>query len=100
VVFDMIASFSDDMTEDLFRLVISAKVRRFPAEVRKRARNKLYVLDAATSLGDLKAVPGNRLEALAGDLAGYHSIRINDQWRVVFKWVENAAKEVRITDYH
>ncbi|HJX52972.1 MAG TPA: type II toxin-antitoxin system RelE/ParE family toxin [Polyangia bacterium] len=96
----MIASFSDDMTEHLFRLVISAKVRRFPAEVRKRARNKLYVLDAATSLADLKAVPGNHLEALAGHLAGYYSIRINDQWRVVFKWEGNNAREVRIADYH
>jgi proteic killer suppression protein len=96
----MIASFSDDMTEDLFRLVLSAKVRRFPPEVRKRARNKLYILDSATCLSDLKAVPGNRLEALTGDLAGYHSIRINDQWRVVFKWEENNAKQVRITDYH
>jgi proteic killer suppression protein len=96
----MIAGFSDDMTEDLFRLHISAKVRRFPAEVRRRARNKLYVLDAATSLADLNAVPGNHLEALIGNLAGYHSIRINDQWRVVFKWEENNAKEVRITDYH
>ena len=96
----MIASFSDDMTEDLFRLVLTAKVRRFPPEVRKRARNKLYILDSATSLSDLKAIPGNRLEALTGDLAGYHSIRINDQWRVVFKWEENNAKQVRITDYH
>ena len=96
----MIDSFSDDMSRDLFRLVLSAKVRRFPAEVRKRARNKLYVLDSATSLSDLKAVPGNRLEALTGDLAGYHSIRINDQWRVVFKWEGNNAREVRIMDYH
>ena len=96
----MIASFSDAMSKDLFRLVISAKVRRFPAEVRKRARNKLYILDAATSLADLKAVPGNHFEALVGDLAGYYSIRINDQWRVVFKWEENNAREVRIADYH
>jgi proteic killer suppression protein len=96
----MIASFSDDMTEHLFRLVISAKVRRFPAEVRKRARNKLYVLDAAASLADLKAVPGNHLEALTGNLAGHYSIRINDQWRVVFKWEGNNARDVRIADYH
>ena len=96
----MIASFSDDLAEDLFRLVRSAKVRRFPEELRKRTRNKLYILDAATSLADLKAVPGNHLEALSGDLAGYHSIRINLQWRVVFKWEDHNAKEVRINDYH
>jgi proteic killer suppression protein len=96
----MIDSFSDDMSRDLFRLVLSAKVRRFPGEVRKRARNKLYVLDAATSLSDLRAVPGNRLEALTGDLTGYYSIRINDQWRVVFKWEGNNAREVCITYYH
>ena len=96
----MIVSFADAMTEDLFKLKLSGRVLRFPPEVRKRARNKLYLLHAATSLADLQAVPGNRLEPLVGDLAGYHSIRINDQWRVVFRWDGKGAKEVRVADYH
>lgn len=96
----MIVSFSDDMTESLFKLENTAKTRRFPADVRERARRKLYVLAAATSLADLGNVPGNRHEALVGDLAGFHSIRINDQWRVIFKWAGDNAREVRIADYH
>jgi proteic killer suppression protein len=96
----MIVSFSDDLTEDLFRHRDTAKVRRFPAEVRRRAERRLVVLNAAVSLADLKSVPGNRLESLVGNQAGYHSIRINNQWRVVFKWEGNNASEVQITDYH
>lgn len=93
----MIRSFADAATEDLYNGVDSAKVRRIPADIRDRAVRKLDVLNAASVLDDLAAVPGNNLEALKGELAGYHSIRVNKQWRIVFKW-NNGAEEVRIED--
>jgi proteic killer suppression protein len=95
----LITSFSDPTTKDLFERKNSARARKFPQDVRDRALDKLDVLDAAISLDDLGKIPGNRLEALRGDLAGYHSIRINDQWRVVFKWQGTDATEVHIADY-
>jgi len=73
--------------------------RRFQANARI-AKRKLDHLQAATSLLDLAAVPGNRLEALSGDRLGQHSIRINDQWRICFAWKDSDAYEVEITDYH
>ena len=63
-------------------------------------KRKLDMIHYAAHLNDLRSLPANRLEALRGDLAGYHSIRINDQWRMVFRWTETGAHEVRITDYH
>ncbi|MGC9956289.1 type II toxin-antitoxin system RelE/ParE family toxin [Roseiarcus sp.] len=72
----------------------------FPSDIAKVARRKLVQLNAASALGDLAAPPGNRLEALRGDLAGKHSIRINDQWRIVFRWSESGPEQVEITDYH
>lgn len=69
-------------------------------DVAKVARRKLVQLNNATMLGDLVAPPGNRLEALRGDLAGKHSIRINDQWRIVFLWSDQGPEEVEIVDYH
>jgi proteic killer suppression protein len=72
----------------------------FPTDVAKVARRKLVQLNNATRLGDLVAPPGNRLEALRGDLAGKHSIRINDQWRIVFRWTEQGPEEVEVVDYH
>lgn len=72
----------------------------FPADVAKVARRKLVQLNNAALLGDLATPPGNRLEALKGGLAGKYSIRINDQWRVVFRWTGSGAEEVEITDYH
>jgi toxin HigB-1 len=72
----------------------------FPNDIAKVARRKLVQLNAASALGDLAAPPGNRLEALRGDLAGKHSIRINDQWRIVFRWSESGPEQVEITDYH
>jgi len=95
----MIASFADGATADFFHGVDSARARRWSA-IGKLARRKLDMMNAAAKLDDLKAPPGNRLEALKGDLAGQHSIRINDQWRVVFNWKDGAAHEVKITDYH
>jgi proteic killer suppression protein len=96
----MIVSFGDDTTADLFHGVESARVRRLPVEVRKVGPRKLDLVNAAAKLDDLKAPPGNRLEALKGDWAGYYSIRINDQWRVVFKWKDSGAHEVMVMDYH
>jgi proteic killer suppression protein len=95
----MIASFAGGATADLFHGADSARARRWSA-IGKLARRKLDMVNAAAKLDDLKAPPGNRLEAPRGDLSGYHSIRINDQWRVVFKWKEGAAHEVEVTDYH
>ncbi|MHC4041204.1 type II toxin-antitoxin system RelE/ParE family toxin [Bradyrhizobium sp. 23AC] len=72
----------------------------FPADLAKVARRKLVVVDAADFLDALRSPPGNRLEALKGDLAGKHSIRINDQWRIVFRWTEAGPEDVEIRDYH
>jgi proteic killer suppression protein len=72
----------------------------FPSEVTRRAQLLLLVLDAATTLDDLRSPPGNRLEKLSGNLAGYHSIRINRQWRIIFRWREGGVEDVEITDYH
>ena len=72
----------------------------FPADVAKAARRKLIMVDAAPFLEALNSPPGNRLEALNGDLAGKHSIRINDQWRVVFRWTDAGPEDVEIVDYH
>ncbi len=93
----MIRSFRDVETERLFRRIRS---RRLPGDLQRTALRKLVVLDAATSLPDLRVPPGNRLEALAGDRAGQHSIRINDQWRICFRWKDGDAYEVEIVDYH
>jgi proteic killer suppression protein len=72
----------------------------FPERIAHVARRKLVQLDNAVQLRDLAAPPGNRLEALKGRLSGKHSIRINDQWRIVFRWIESGPEEVEITDYH
>lgn len=95
----MIISFKGQLAEDLFFDRKTGASRRFPAELREVARRKLQYLNAADGLADLRVPPGNRLEALKGDLAGCHSIRINDQWRVVFRW-DQGARDVRIIDYH
>ena len=96
----MIASFGDRGTEDLYHGRPTARARRFPADVIETALVKLDSLNGAASMLDLRAPPGNRLEALKGELKGLHSIRVNDQWRLVFRWQGNDAYEVRLTDYH
>jgi toxin HigB-1 len=96
----VIASFGDDATADLFHGNASARVRRFPADIRPRAVRKLDLLNAAGDVKDLRAPPANRLEKLGGSLAGFWSIRVNDQWRIVFRWNEGSALDVRLTDYH
>ena len=93
----MIESFASYETEKIFRGQVSKK---FPKDIQRTARRKLIYLDDAEDLQDLLAPPGNRLEKLKGDRAGQHSIRINDQWRICFKWSSNKAKDVEIVDYH
>ena len=96
----MIESFGNRLTEDLFEDRISKAVRQFPPELRRAARRKLLYLHEAAELKDLQAPPGNRLESLKGDWKGFYSIRINDQWRIVFRWKDGNAYEVQIVDYH
>jgi len=72
----------------------------FPADIAKVARRKLVMVNNAGALSDLKLPPGNHLDTLAGDLKGKHSIRINNQWRIVFRWTANGPEEVEIIDYH
>lgn len=96
----MIVSFGDRRTEDLYHGVRSARARRFPADIQSAALRKLDVVNAAHSLSDLRMLPANRLKALRGELKGHHSIRVNDQWRIVFRWSGDAAHEVRLSDYH
>jgi proteic killer suppression protein len=93
----MIKSFADRATEEFWR---TGKNRKVPATIRRVAARKLQVLEAAKDLNDLRSPPGNRLEALKGDRLGQHSVRINDQFRVCFRWFEGDAYGVEITDYH
>lgn len=92
----MIQSFADRDTEQLFH---EEKNRRFAA-IDRVALRKLLQLNRAGALHDMIAPPGNRLEALKGNRAGHHSIRINDQWRIVFRWTATGPSEVAIIDYH
>jgi proteic killer suppression protein len=92
----MIQSFKDRDTAALFQ---GRRIRRF-VKFMTSAHRRLQRLDAATSLADLSAIPGNRLERLHGDRQGQHSIRINDQWRICFVWREDGPHEVEIVDYH
>lgn len=96
----MIVSFGDRATEDLYHGTSSARVRRFPPEIRTSVIEKLDMVQAAHELRDLRSPPGNRLEALRGDRKGFHSNRVNRQWRVVFRWEADGAHEVSVTDYH
>lgn len=96
----MIVSFDDDATEALWTSTRSSKLRRLPPTIHSIAMRKLLHLAAAVDLNDLAVPPGNRLEALKGNLRGLHSIRINNQWRLVFRWKAGNAYDVRITDYH
>jgi proteic killer suppression protein len=93
----MIASFKDTRTAALAR---GRLPRGFPPDLLTAARRKLGYLDAAVRLEDLRSPPGNRLEALSGNRAGQHSIRVNDQWRVCFVWRNGQAEDVEIVDYH
>jgi len=96
----VIESFGNKATEDLFHGRKTRRTRSFPADLLATALRKLDMINAAHRLEDLKAPPANRLETLKGDLAGRHSIRINDQFRIVFRWSAGNASEVSIVDYH
>jgi proteic killer suppression protein len=93
----VIKTFGDRRTRDLYA---TGKSKRFPSDVVKRAVRKLEYVDLATRLDDLKVPPGNRLHPLEGDQAGQHSISVNDQWRICFRFVDGDAYVVEITDYH
>ena len=93
----MIRRFACRETERLFEDQIS---RRLPTDIQRVARRKLLLLSQARRLDDLRAPPGNRLEALKGSRAGKHSIRINNQWRICFRWEGEDAFDVEIVDYH
>ncbi|MGB5872580.1 MAG: type II toxin-antitoxin system RelE/ParE family toxin [Bacteroidota bacterium] len=96
----MILSFGNQATEDIFNGEDTRAARRIPSSVWPVACRKLDMLNAAYTLQDLKAPPGNRLEKLRGGLAQFHSIRINDQFRIIFRWSDGTAADVRISDYH
>lgn len=93
----MIRSFRDPEAERIFNRVGRSKLA---LPVRQYALRKLLILDAAESLDDLRIPPGNRLEKLAGNRAGQYSIRVNDQWRICFRWEDANAHDVEIVDYH
>lgn len=93
----MIKSFRDDETEKVFR---RERSRKFPPDVQRRAQRKLMLIEASDFVEDLRIPPGNRLEKLAGKRAGQHSIRVNDQWRICFRWSRGHAYDVEIADYH
>lgn len=96
----MIQSFADETTADLFRERNTRTPRRIPRDLWRGVQRKLKLLDAAGRLGDLAVPAGNRLERLRGNQAGRHSIRVNEQYRVTFRWENEHAYEVRVEDYH
>ena len=96
----MIESFGNALAEDLFDDRRTKATRSFPPELRRIGRRKLLYLHDAAELKDLRVPPGNRLERLKGGMKDFQSIRINDQWRVVFRWVGSNALEVQVLDYH
>jgi proteic killer suppression protein len=95
----MIKSIKGKTTQDIFDGVNSKEARKVPTEVHKIAQRKLDMINAAFIIDDLRVPPGNRLEALSGNLKGFFSIRINQQWRIIFKW-NQGAELVEIVDYH
>ncbi|HEV7487737.1 MAG TPA: type II toxin-antitoxin system RelE/ParE family toxin [Thermoanaerobaculia bacterium] len=96
----MIQSFADETAADLFRERNTRDARRIPRELWRSAQRKLKAIDVAVRLEDLTIPSGNRLERLKGDQAGRYSIRLNDQYRVTFRWEQQHAYEVRVEDYH
>ena len=89
--------FRDSASERIFE---GRLVCRLPAEIQHRARVRLQRVVAATALSDLRLPPSHRLKALRGDRQGQHCIRINDQWRICFRWTDRGAREIEVTDYH
>jgi proteic killer suppression protein len=93
----MLKTFGDKETEKIWKGILS---RKLPNEIQNIARRKLRMINNAQDITDLRTPPSNRLEKLKGDLQEYYSIRINDKWRIIFKWNNNDAYEVKILDYH
>ncbi len=93
----MIFTFGSNHTEKIWK---GERVKKLPQEIQQIGRRKLRMLNNSQSISDLKIPPSNRLEKLSGNLNDFYSIRINDQWRIIFKWDNNHAKEVEIVDYH
>ncbi len=93
----MIVSFADKETERIWR---AERSRRLPPGIQQKALDRLQLLHTVTRLEDLRVPPGNRLEALKGDRKGQHSLRLNDQWRLCFRWQAGNAHDVEIVDYH
>ena len=93
----MIKTFADKRTQELF---LNGKARQFPPDILRRAVRKLEQMDAATALSDLRVPPSNRLHALGGDRDGQHSVSINDQWRICFRFMDGEAHYVEVCDYH
>lgn len=93
----MIISFGSKQTEKVWN---GERVRKWPIEIQKIGRRKLRMLHNSQNMADLRIPPSNRLEKLSGNLNDYYSIRINDQWRIIFKWDNGQALEVEIIDYH
>jgi proteic killer suppression protein len=96
----VIVSYQDDATRDIHVGEESKAARRYAVAVRKVARRKLDLVGAAVEIRDLAVPPGNRLEQLHGDLAGFYSIRVNDQYRIIFKFQAGNASHVQLIDYH
>ena len=96
----MIKQFAGKVTTDIYHGSNSKYARKIPKELHPKARRLLDQLNASPTLEFLRIPPGNRLEKMSGDLEGFWSVRINDQWRIVFKWIDNDAYDVKITDYH
>lgn len=96
----MITSFGDERTRDLFHAYPSRRVKQLDARLARATVRKLDMLNAAHSLEDLRSPPGNRLEALRGTLAGRYSIRVNQQWRLLFRWLRCDCADVQLVDYH
>ncbi|MHC4872360.1 MAG: type II toxin-antitoxin system RelE/ParE family toxin [Planctomycetota bacterium] len=93
----MIHNFDDKVLENFWNKGISRKISK---ELHSSLKRKLFYLDAAVDLNDLRVPPANHLEALKGELKGYHSIRVNNQWRIVFLWRNDGPDKVRLLDYH
>lgn len=93
----MIVSFGDSKTENIWN---GSRVQGLPNEIQNIGRRKLRMINSSANINDLRIPPANRLEKLSGTLKGFYSIRINDQWRIIFKWSAGNAYEVEIIDYH
>ena len=96
----MIASFGDRASEDLFHGRSTRRVHRFPVDIVQIALRKLDMINGVDDVSDLRVPPGNRLKKLKGEFRDFYSLRINAQWRIIFRWESGKAHAVQVTDYH